>query len=81
MGGKHSQQKIKKLKPVIHIMTSVSTGWIIWLCPQNMMFKLTDMMINAVNNVLPLGQADTRAQLVLFSRSWLPGDFKKSEYI
>ena len=45
---------------------SVSTGWIIWLCPQKMMFKLRDMMRNVVNNVLPLGQVDMRAQLVFF---------------
>ena len=66
MGGEHSQQKIKKLKPFIHLMASVSNGWIIWLCPQKIIFKLTDMMKNVVNTVLPSGQGAMRDQLVLF---------------
>ena len=53
-------------------MESVSTGWMIWLCPQKLMFKVTDMMQNAINTVLPSGQAAMRAQLVLFlDRSYL----------
>ena len=47
-------------------MASVSTGWLIWLYPQKMIFHLSDMMKNAIDTVLPSGQAAMRSQLVLF---------------
>ena len=65
-GWRTQPTKDKKLKPVIHLMASVSTGWIIWLNPQKMMFRLSDMMKNAIDTVLPSGQVAMRSQLVLF---------------
>ena len=47
-------------------MASVSTGWIIWLSPQKMVFRLSDMLKNAIDTVLPSGQVAMRSQLVLF---------------
>lgn len=47
--------------------------------PTKMMFKITDMMINVVNNILPSGQVRLRVQLVLFlDHVYL--DISKSQY-
>ena len=65
-GWKTQPTKDKKLKPVVHLMASVSTGFLIWLCPQKMIFRLSNMLKNAIDTVLPSGNAALRSQLVLF---------------
>ena len=65
-GWRTQPTKDKKLKPVIHLMASVSTGWIIWLSPQKMVFRLSDMLKNTIDTVLLSGQVAMILQLVLF---------------
>merc|ERR1712060_955138 len=50
-GCRQTPTKDKKLKPVIHLMASVSTGYLIWMCPDTLQTTQSDMVDQLLNQV------------------------------
>ena len=56
----------QKHKPVIHCMTSVSTGMTLWIFPEKIRMKRNDMFWSATNSIPPSGNESLRANLTFF---------------
>ena len=58
--------KEKKQKPVIHCMASVSTACLLWINPENIGMKQSEMLKAAITALCPQGDSAARANLTFF---------------
>lgn len=58
--------KDKKLKPVVHVMASIGSGNILWMCPDKNGLKMSAMLRAAIAHMFPQGQELNRHLFALF---------------
>ena len=64
--------KDKKLKPVNHLMVSVATGYLIWICPDTLETTQADMIRTAIREVFRTNSPAQRAShCLLLDRGYL----------